>query len=163
MLLFAFCLFPLEMPSWHSFRKVLQTFLKYITPHWHHDITKFLQMCYLNICDVTLPFHHIPEVLGSGDCGGIKSLPYARNPFEMIWQIALSCWKQDSATGTGVVSNSTRVNNAQLISPWKHPPHCYPFLLFMPNLDPTSCISRLIRTGKASSLFCCLNLVIIEF
>ena len=52
-----FCLQNGLNSSWHTFNKVLETFLRDFAPYWHDSITQLLQMCRLHIYDGNLPFY----------------------------------------------------------------------------------------------------------
>ncbi|AWO96124.1 Kinesin-like protein, partial [Scophthalmus maximus] len=56
-----FCLQNCLNSSWHTFNKVLETFLRDFGPYRHDSITQLLQICRLHIYDANLPFHHIPK------------------------------------------------------------------------------------------------------
>ena len=58
-----FCLQNCINSSWHTFNRVLETFLRDFSPYWHDCITQLLQIYPLRIHDVNLPFHHIPKML----------------------------------------------------------------------------------------------------
>ncbi len=100
-----FCLQNCLNSSWHSFNKVLETFLRDFGPYWHDSITQ------LRISRSTTS-QRCSIGLRSGDCGGhlskVNSLSCSRNQSEMIWALwhgALSCWKLPSEDWYTVIKN----------------------------------------------------------
>lgn len=57
------CLYDCLTSSWHTFIEVLETVLRKFGPYWYDDIMQLLQMYWLLVYDVNLPFRALTVII----------------------------------------------------------------------------------------------------